>query len=609
MGTHHSGYQHPRRDRSGPSGECRRTLPRAVRCQTPTTCPSFLIRIALSFFGCCQADITSWTASAHDAPMRDEGASTPAGGPVPGWRGFGGRAVAEGAHGKRFSPALTFYRLALTVPAAVWLGFELARAPADLDPSMLQWIVLLAVVELVATEAWGGPGLSVAFGLQVTVAMLYDPLAAGLIALAGAFDPRELRGQMRPLHDLSHRALALSVVAIGSASFHALAAGAGDALARLVPAYAVTVTLMYFAFLCADLLDRMLESGRDARELLREMDRVSPYRFPLTFPGIAWFSLPAARLEQTEGLWPVMMVFGLTAYGRWVCIKAWTLKNRLQERNELLDEQARELAVHLYREQRTVAELEELSRLKSQLVAMASHEVRTPLTSIVGYASALRRMPGSAEPDKRHDFLDIIERQAKRLLSLVERLLTASRLESGKFVTSLGPVCVDGLCHEVVEGLGVDGGRVVIELPGDLPDPVTDRRFLAQVIGNLTENALKYSPRDRPCTIGARREATTWSCGCRTRASASPTASFGASSSASIGSTAPRRARSAASASASRWSASSSRSSRGPSRCRPGSGGAAASRSGCRCGTRPPDRPEGLRTGHEQTSRITGSGQ
>src|SRR6266536_291162 len=201
MGTHHSGYQHPRRDRSGPSGECRRTLPRAVRCQTPTTCPSFLIRIALSFFGCCQADITSWTASAHDAPMRDEGASTPAGGPVPGWRGFGGRAVAEGAHGKRFSPALTFYRLALTVPAAVWLGFELARAPADLDPSMLQWIVLLAVVELVATEAWGGPGLSVAFGLQVTVAMLYDPLAAGLIALAGAFEPRELpragRGRRR----------------------------------------------------------------------------------------------------------------------------------------------------------------------------------------------------------------------------------------------------------------------------------------------------------------------------------------------------------------------------------------------------------------------------
>jgi signal transduction histidine kinase len=58
----------------------------------------------------------------------------------------------------------------------------------------------------------------------------------------------------------------------------------------------------------------------------------------------------------------------------------------------------------------------------------------------------------------------------------------------------------------VVEGLGVDGDRVVVDLPSNLPEPVTDRRFLAQVLGNLIENALKYSPRDRPCTLGARRD-------------------------------------------------------------------------------------------------------
>jgi signal transduction histidine kinase len=412
--------------------------------------------------------------------------------------------VAEGASGEH---ALARYRLALTVPAIVWIGLELARTPVELHPSMLQWVLLLAVVDLVATEGWGGPGLSVAFGVQVTVAMLYDPVAAGLIAFAGAFDPRELRGRMRLPHDLSHRCLALTVVAVGSGTFHALAAGIDDRLGRLVPAYAVATTVMYFAFLGADLLDRMLESGRPARDLLHEMDRVSPYRFPMTFPGLGWFSLPAARLEQTEGLWPVVMTFGLIAYGRWVCIKAWTLKARIQERNELLDAQARELAVHLHRERRTVAELEELSRLKSQLVAMASHEVRTPLTSIIGYAAALRRMPGSAEPRKRQEFVDIIERQAKRLLSLVERLLTASRLESGKFVTRFGGVRLRELCHEVVEGLGVDGDRVVVEVPDDLPEPVTDRRFLAQVLGNLVENALKYSPRDRPCTLGARHDA------------------------------------------------------------------------------------------------------
>jgi signal transduction histidine kinase len=416
--------------------------------------------------------------------------------------------VVEGAHGEHWSHAhaLALYRLALTTPAVTWLVVGLADAPAELRPSMLQWVVLLAVVELVATEAWGGPGLSVAFGVQVAVAMTYDPVAAGLIAFAGAFDPREVRGQMRPLHDLSHRSLAFIGVAIGSATFHALASGVNDALARLGPAYALTVTLMYLAFLSADLLDRMLESGRPARELLHEMDRVSPYRFPMTFPGLGWFSLPAAWLVRAHGIWPAVMVFGLTAYGRRVCINAWMLKARLQERNGLLAAQARELAAHLHQEQRTVAELEELSHLKSQLVAMASHEVRTPLTAIIGYAGALRRMPGSVEPGKRHEFLDIIERQAKRVLSLVERLLTASRLESGQFAITLGTVSMDELYREVVEGLGVDGDRVVIELPDDVPDPLTDRRFLAQVLANLIENALKYSPRDRPCTVGARRE-------------------------------------------------------------------------------------------------------
>ena len=45
---------------------------------------------------------------------------------------------------------------------------------------------------------------------------------------------------------------------------------------------------MYFAFLAADLVDRMLESGLPARRVLHDMDRVSPYRFPMTFPGLGW---------------------------------------------------------------------------------------------------------------------------------------------------------------------------------------------------------------------------------------------------------------------------------------------------------------------------------
>jgi signal transduction histidine kinase len=89
------------------------------------------------------------------------------------------------------------------------------------------------------------------------------------------------------------------------------------------------------------------------------------------------------------------------------------------------------------------------------------------LHAIIGYANTLRRLPARIETDKRNEFLDIIERQARRLLGLVERLLTASRLESGRFVTTLSTVNLAEVCHEVVEGIGLQGQRVRVELHRD----------------------------------------------------------------------------------------------------------------------------------------------
>ena len=417
--------------------------------------------------------------------------------------------MAEGGSHARDQRGLAVYRLALIVPALVWLGLALAtgpsRLPDGLPVSLLEWLLLLVTLELVATEPWAGPGVSVPFAVRVTLAMLYDPLVAAVLALLGALDPRELRGHAGALHALWRRCLALIVTAAGGSTFHAMAAGAGERLDRVLPAFAATVALMYFACLAAETLDRRLDSGAPIGELLFQMDHVSPYRFPVTFPGIASFSLPAATLYLHDGRWTAPVLFGLLAYARRVCLKSWQLKGQLEERNLMLAARSRELAVHLDRERRTVAELEELNRLKSRFVAVASHEVRTPLTAIIGYANTLRRLPARIEPDKRTEFLDIIERQARRLLSLVERLLTTSRLESGGFVTTLSAVDLGELCREVAEGIGVDGHRVRVELQPGLPELLTDRRFLSQVIGNLVENALKYSQRDRPCVIGARR--------------------------------------------------------------------------------------------------------
>jgi two-component system, OmpR family, phosphate regulon sensor histidine kinase PhoR len=150
-----------------------------------------------------------------------------------------------------------------------------------------------------------------------------------------------------------------------------------------------------------------------------------------------------------------------------------------------------------------IAELREVNRGKEQFVAVASHEMRTPLTAILGYVTTLRRQPID-DPAARDRFLEIVERQAQRLLGLVETLLTASKLERGRVAARLDWASLEDVCQEVVEGLGNDRARVRLDLPPALPPLLTDRRCLGQVLGNLLENAVKYSPRQQPCELGAR---------------------------------------------------------------------------------------------------------
>ena len=174
---------------------------------------------------------------------------------------------------------------------------------------------------------------------------------------------------------------------------------------------------------------------------------------------------------------------------------------RLRRQNEQLSEQADQLESHLEREQATVAELRELDRLKGDFVAAASHELRTPLTSIRGYANLLRN------PDTAHETtleaVDAIERQTSRMLRLVTNLLRESRIERDGVIT--GPVLFDlaSLVEEVVADFHSDGRRFSTALSPDLPAVHCDRGKVGDVLTNLADNALKYSPAGSPIEIGA----------------------------------------------------------------------------------------------------------
>jgi signal transduction histidine kinase len=401
------------------------------------------------------------------------------------------------------------YRLAVAVPVSAWLAAGLVGWRGQLPGLPLAeaagWVLVLVLFGLLPAPRRGGPGLNVTFTAQAAIALLYAPQVAATLAFLGGTEPREPRrgGALpRAFGDRAEQAL---VVALGSAAFRLLVTVRAP-WPRLLAASLASVLLMHAAATAFMVAEERLATGTGTWEALVRLERASPWRFPGDVPGLGWFGLPAARLFLAEGFWPMLVLLGVIWYGRKKCFQTVDLAARLATQNELLASQSRELRTHLAREQETVAELQRLNRMHSQFVAMASHEVRTPLTAIIGYATTLRRVQVGSDPRLRATFLDIIERQARRLLALVESLLTVANLERGELAARPGPVPVTALCKEAVEALGAAGGRVALSLAPDLPPLVTDRRYLGQVLGNLLENAVKYSPAGSACELGVRQD-------------------------------------------------------------------------------------------------------
>jgi signal transduction histidine kinase len=138
--------------------------------------------------------------------------------------------------------------------------------------------------------------------------------------------------------------------------------------------------------------------------------------------------------------------------------------------------------------------LRELDRLKDDFVALVSHELRTPLTSITGYLELVLDDPELADENRR--FLDVVDRNADRLLRLVSDLLLVAQIESGKLTLDLDDVDLAALAAESVEVLrpAADARdvRIVLDL-ADVPALRGDAPRLGQLLDNLVSNAVKFT--------------------------------------------------------------------------------------------------------------------
>ena len=155
-----------------------------------------------------------------------------------------------------------------------------------------------------------------------------------------------------------------------------------------------------------------------------------------------------------------------------------------------------------------LAPLEEMERLRAEFLGMVSHELRAPLTSIIGSAAtALRSSPAMPRADI-WQLLRIIDEQAAHMFGLISDLLDAGRIEAGTLSVSPEPTPVVGLVEQARRTFLSGGARhaIQIELPPDLPGVMADRERVVQVLNNLFSNAARHSPETCPIQVAAERD-------------------------------------------------------------------------------------------------------
>ncbi len=150
----------------------------------------------------------------------------------------------------------------------------------------------------------------------------------------------------------------------------------------------------------------------------------------------------------------------------------------------------------------------EVARMKDQFVGMISHELRTPLSAIIGFLDLLRSDPERPLADEQREFVDIIERNAQRLLALVGDLLFTAQVESGRFPLECFDADVSESVRSALDSARPHAQREGVELRAELPDaPVMvsiDTRRIGQAFDNLLSNAIKFTPRDGTVTASVR---------------------------------------------------------------------------------------------------------
>lgn len=152
---------------------------------------------------------------------------------------------------------------------------------------------------------------------------------------------------------------------------------------------------------------------------------------------------------------------------------------------------------------RDITKEKEIDRMKTELVSMVAHELRSPLTSIAGFSELL--LDEGVTPEQSREYAEIILKESNRLGDLINKFLDITRIESGKSQVHKTPVQIGHVVESILEmNLYLaerKGMKVNLNIPDDLSTVWVDREMMGEVLLNLFSNAVKYSPEGKAITI------------------------------------------------------------------------------------------------------------
>ncbi|MEX0988805.1 MAG: ATP-binding protein [Actinomycetota bacterium] len=359
-------------------------------------------------------------------------------------------------------------------------GVELGRGPYGAAGFWL-FSALLVVAELFPIGVQRDDEVdeittSTTFAFALAIA--YGPVPAALALVAGSVIGDVAR--RKPMWKTAFNAsqYAISVIAAGVV-YGYLASGPPHGPEALLPLFASAATFFFLNTILPGVGLALVNGGPLVRQVAHDF-LFQAYTAPalLALSPILLFAA-----DQSLAFVPLIVIpIGAVYWGANAALENVRLVERLQI---------------------NLARAKELNRMKDDFVAVVSHELRTPLTSIQGYIKTVLQLGDELEPGQREAFLEAADRQSERLRRLIEQTLIVARLESHVEPLTLHEVAVQSLVDVVVHELSPigHGHTFDVRVPADL-DPVrTDEGKVHQILSNLVENALKYSPPDTRITI------------------------------------------------------------------------------------------------------------